>query len=459
VKAWSFATGDKKEVWAEVKDGAGNSALDHKNITAVPEWRKDIQPGDIMLHRAAGELAYLLYWTHAGIYIGNNTVVEARAEKDGGINYYPITDWDYPKDVMVALLRVSNASIVQRTSAAEWAKAQVERKPRPTYMINMIDKSYDVNAPNWYCSELVWASYFNQGINVDVDNTTRFDPVTPDDIYLDNDVQQIGSHIEGNPEGHIAFSVIAKSPVDLVITSPSGLIISKESNEIPNSAYLLYDIDKNGSLEDIVLFGERVSGDYLINVIPDSAATPDSTYSLELSVNGQVTTLADHVRVSDIPTQGYILESAENGITSWSYSFTDQTRNTKLYINTDNQTFQFVAPDKEFPIKKATRMKIIDFSKEKEPPVKYDSFNKKWELDGKKLDLDNDLKPFTEQHQFNQRPDKIILINHKDSDLQLSAVVVDGKEDSCVAMARDLKTKKVYLLTVKPEFKRFPKKK
>jgi hypothetical protein len=136
------------------------------------------------------------------------------------------------------------------------------------------------------------------------------------------------------------------------------------------------------------------------------------------------------------------------------YSFEDSTRGTKLYVVENDRTFQFIAPDKEFPIKKATRMKIIDFSKEKEPPVKYDSHNKKWNLDSKKLDLDDDLRPFAEQHQFIQRPDKIILINHKDSDLQLSAVIVDGKEDSCVAIARDLKTKKVYLLIVKPELKK-----
>jgi PKD repeat protein len=256
----------------------------------------------------------------------------------------------------------------------------------------------------------------------------------------------------------------------------TGLVNGEVKSDIPGSTYV------NGT---IVMFRPIENCHYEV------IGTSKGSYGLEIiSVkNGETTTfVAAEIPITVGATHDYTIDwnalsqgqqgvtiqidfngdgKFERTITSysqltvdefWPYSFTDSARGTKLRIDDTNQTFQFIAPDKGFPIKKATRMKIIDFSKEREPPVKYDSSNKKWKLDGKKLDLDNHLKTFAEQHQFNQRPEKIILINHKDSDLQLSAVVMDGKEDSCVAIARDLKTKKVYLLIVKPELKRHPKK-
>lgn len=65
--------------------------------------------GDILLDRIKGILADILYWTHACIYVGNDEVVEARSDEDGGINYYSITDWDYPQDTWVVLLREISA--------------------------------------------------------------------------------------------------------------------------------------------------------------------------------------------------------------------------------------------------------------------------------------------------------------------------------------------------------------
>ena len=97
-------------------------------------------------------------------------------------------------------------------------------------------------------------------------------------------------------------------------------------------------------------------------------------------------------------------------------------------------------------------MKVIDLSRD--PCVQYDRFGKKWNINDKKFDIDNDLRPWFKQFKYNNRPDKIILINYQDKELKLTAVIVDGREDSCMATARDLKTKKVYLLIDKPRFKR-----
>jgi hypothetical protein len=69
------------------------------------------------------------------------------------------------------ILRVSSATSEQREAAAQWAKQQVERNPSPDYCLNLVDKDSDIDEPNWYCSEIVWAAYLSQGINIDCDNT------------------------------------------------------------------------------------------------------------------------------------------------------------------------------------------------------------------------------------------------------------------------------------------------
>ena len=131
------------------------------------------------------------------------------------------------------------------------------------------------------------------------------------------------------------------------------------------------------------------------------------------------------------------------------YSFEDSMRGTKLYVVERDKTFQFVTRDKTYPIKTAPFMKINDLSKDTSP--QFDKFSKKWKINDGKFDLDSSLRPWFGQFWYNNRPDKIILINYKDAELQLSAVIVDGKEDSCVLFAKDLKTKKIYQLIDKPK--------
>jgi murein DD-endopeptidase MepM/ murein hydrolase activator NlpD len=242
------------------------------------------------------------------------------------------------------------------------------------------------------------------------------------------------------------------SSADMIVTDPDGFNISKELNEIPGATYLEVDINGDGDPDDQVTIPDRKMGNYLVTVIPEPGASPTDTYTLGVSVGGVTMVLAEDVQIGDIPSQGYIIRSTESEITNWDYFFEDPTRGTRFYINTTNQTFQFIAPDKEFSIKKATRMKVIDISKE--AAVKYDRWSRKWKIDDKKFELDNDLKPWVGQCQYDNKPEKIILIYYQDKELKLSAIIVDGKEDSCMVVARDLKTKKVYLLIDRPHLKR-----
>jgi len=100
-------------------------------------------------------------------------------------------------------------------------------------------------------------------------------------------------------------------PVDVILTDPDGLIISKQLNEIPGASYMEYDLNGDGDLDDMIMIPYRKIGDYSISVIPAPDASPTDTYTLAVSVAGQSVVIAEHMQVSNIPAQPYILRSTE----------------------------------------------------------------------------------------------------------------------------------------------------
>lgn len=142
--------------------------------------------------------------------------------------------------------------------------------------------------------------------------------------------------------------------------------------------------------------------------------------------------------------------TADNELTVdefWPYSFEDSLKGTKLRINTYNQTFQFIAPDKEFSIKKASKMRVIDLLKGSW--VKYSWFNRCWSITPYGLGLDSEFENELLECKFKEMPKNLIIIHHYDKELWLSAVAVDGI-DFCIVHAKDLETGKRYLLVDKP---------
>ena len=104
--------------------------------------------------------------------------------------------------------------------------------------------------------------------------------------------------------------IIAHSPVDLEIIDPEGLIIKKDSEELWGLCYYVeYDIDGDGSEEDIIEFYNRKIGNYQITVIPELDAEPTDTYTLEVTAGDTTTVLAENVAISEIPTEPYIFKS------------------------------------------------------------------------------------------------------------------------------------------------------
>jgi len=109
----------------------------------------------------------------------------------------------------------------------------------------------------------------------------------------------------------IDLSVFTKSPVDIIVMDPDGLTISKQVNEIPGAIYSEVDPDGDGDFEDQVAILDKKIGDYIITLIPEADASPTDTYTLEISVDGTTTVLAEDVQISDVPEQPYIVRSTE----------------------------------------------------------------------------------------------------------------------------------------------------
>jgi hypothetical protein len=194
------------------------------------------------------------------------------------------------------------------------------------YDYKWVQKKCSPESNHWYCSELVWAAYYNQGAGINTEYNWSnsevpegfalpgcvFDqPVHPVEIYRDVDTLEIGRHEE--PEVPWGVFVIVICPVDLVVTDPQGLTINKNSNQIVGAIYIQDDFNKDGSPDDLIYLPEAQTGVYLIQVIPEPGASLNDTFSLEVSINGKSIILAENVQVKDIPSEPYRVQVAESG--------------------------------------------------------------------------------------------------------------------------------------------------
>ncbi len=93
--------------------------------------------------------------------------------------------------------RVINATPEQRHAATNWVISHIKDKYQTFDPRKIADPNVSVvTADRWYCSEIIWAAYYNNGIDIDRNGWDRDFPwffpiwssVSCDDIYYDNDV-------------------------------------------------------------------------------------------------------------------------------------------------------------------------------------------------------------------------------------------------------------------------------
>jgi cell wall-associated NlpC family hydrolase len=119
------------------------------------------------------------------------------------------------------------------------------------------------------------------------------------------------------------FKVIAASPVNLIVTDPDGEMITKEMGESVTMEYMVYDINGDGKLDDIVASPERKTGNYQITVAPEPDVSPTDTYSLEATFieDGEATTfIATDIPITTVAAHQYtidwkMLSQGEKGVT------------------------------------------------------------------------------------------------------------------------------------------------
>ena len=118
----------------------------------------------------------------------------------------------------------------------------------------------------------------------------------------------------GLANSQLVFTVTC--PVDLEVTDPDGLMVSKESSQILDATYTEKDLNGDGDPDDQIMIPNRKIGDYQVRVIPEPRAKPTDTYTLEVSAGGEFETLAEEQQIKDIPDEPYQFESTSSAITS-----------------------------------------------------------------------------------------------------------------------------------------------
>jgi hypothetical protein len=276
-----------------------DGAIDCSSFLPSGWQQQELQPGDILYDPDSPFNLGPLKIGHVGIYVGNGMVVEAQV---GGVKRNSLGTWKYPQRDNVYILRVDCSTEIKE-GAVSFAEAQIG-KP---FDFGWWQKDPNPASFSWYCSELVWAAYYNEGINIE--DTPDFWVVAPYEIFADDDTYVEGGHITGG-EVKKGMVVRAHSPIDLVVTDPDCLSISKELNEIPGALYMEDDFDGDGSPDDYIIIPEPKTGEYLITVIPEPNASPTDVYTLEVWGTDAAIILAENTPITNIPSEPYVLNPA-----------------------------------------------------------------------------------------------------------------------------------------------------
>jgi hypothetical protein len=268
------------------------------------------------------------FWSHVGMYIGDGQVVESHFNL-GGVNITSLENW-FDRYKTWAVLRVVTADKEIRDEAVVWATHP-----------DRLDDSYDwmwwqkdANGEAWYCSELVWAAYLHASDwQINIEYGPDWTGITPDEIEKDDDTEVIAVHYgETSQKGLL---IMTKCPVDLEVVDPENLSVNKQSIEVSEAIYGEDDVDGDGSPDDWIGIPERKIGNYFITVVPEIESSPTDTYSLIVEAENTII-LAENTSLNDIPSQPYVIESAETIIT---YLPTDTAPPAISIVSPENKTY------------------------------------------------------------------------------------------------------------------------
>ena len=103
--------------------------------------------------------------------------------------------------------------------------------------------------------------------------------------------------------------VLGEGPIDLELTDPENLVMTKILNPITNSIYVEDDVNGDLQQDDFILipYG-KANGEYLVRVLAESGALPTDTYTLQAAYADTIIILAQNVTISNIPANPYTID-------------------------------------------------------------------------------------------------------------------------------------------------------
>jgi hypothetical protein len=324
------------------------NVLGQESEIASEDLDLSLEPGDLLIIRSGYPYAQIfdlggLTYTHIGMYVGKINeeylVVESAAGEPPlsntiGVQETNIKRWAYSHESYADIVTIDTDSETKARAVA-FARGLALDPNKHLYDFGLTEKQVDCThtgednscncgidgkdcpsnvcgCNNYYCSELVWAAYYEASdgaINLGNNPAHPFKvAVSPDDI-LNHPLATVKSwHHEKYPPKSFGLNLIitVKCPVDISVTDPSGLSITKLSSDINDAIYFESDLNDDNDADDGIVISKPIKGDYLITVVPEADALPTDIFTLTITVNGKSTVLAQDVRIKDIPSTPYI---------------------------------------------------------------------------------------------------------------------------------------------------------
>jgi hypothetical protein len=193
-----------------------------------------------------------LYNEHSAIYVGNNTLIEA----NGVVRYRNLTQFSqWCKNYV--FIRVKTANESQRLAAAAWAKSKIGYPYQvffnfPWFGIKIANTSRKIpTADEIYCVELLWAAYYNQGIDIDRNGWIPPWWLTPYDILYDDDIEVLFQNVTNSTEitqpdkgFYIGDKKILFTIFHTTVIGPIDIIATTENENITRADFYIDDVYK-----------------------------------------------------------------------------------------------------------------------------------------------------------------------------------------------------------------------
>ena len=217
------ATGFSEFNTPELHNIHHNNPVSKYTISNISE----LEPGDILFQISQYVVQHCLLYK--GYNTSTNTYEFIEAHSAHNVRYRSLSENSVNYLVYNKFVRVKTANATQKQNAILFAETQIGKE----FELDMIlhDKNHNPNDPNdpyattWYCTELMWAAYYNcnhtpdkkiygEGIDIDRNEWEKdsliYSMVWPEDILKDDDIElyRFSKHKHHDTEIHPLRTII-----------------------------------------------------------------------------------------------------------------------------------------------------------------------------------------------------------------------------------------------------------